>query len=114
MTADELEMIFTTALSEEPSLKSGNNRREAVRAFVEGREHENPYPYRLNFIRDAALAAIKTMGTESEAFNARYPSDMATAGDLIDITLTALNLIVKQAGFVGVNIKDGVITIVRK
>ena len=111
MSPEELAIIFTTALSES-TLQAGAARRD-VRAFVEGRAHENPYPYRITFIRDAALAAIKTMGAEAEAFNARYPSDTATAGDLIDITLTALNLIVKQADFVGVNIKDGVITIVK-
>lgn len=110
MTPDEISAILIAAIGEPDPLRAGIERREAIRNAV----GENPYPYRTDFIRDTAVAAIVTMGDRAEVFNQKYPGDSISAADLIDITLTALNMIVKQAGFAGIRIKEGVITIVKK
>ncbi|SRR6266404_8471902 len=112
MTIDEIAAILVQAISEETPLKEGQRRRDAVREYLgSGPEGTNPYPYRVEWLHATAMAMIGVMGDSAEAFNKKYPSDMVSASDLFDALLTALNMVVKQAGLKGITVSGNVITI---
>lgn len=115
MTPEEIAAIIVSAISEESPLKEGLRRRDAVREYLgSGTGGVNPYPYRIDWLHETAMAMISTMGDCADTFNKKYTSDAISSTDLLDCLVTAMNLVVKQAGMKGVEVRGNVITIVSK
>ncbi len=115
MTIEEIANIIVHAINEEPPLQQGLSRRDKIREHLadpNGNAADNPYPYRTDFIKNTALSCIDTMHDRSVEFNNKYPNDQVSAADLIDVTLTTLDMLVKRLGYKGLDIQGKTIKIV--
>lgn len=68
-------------------------RQEMVEAFNKG---QKPTGYRPQWIVQSARELVAHMATVAEKFNSDHPADQASALDLMDILLTAVNLLKTQ------------------
>jgi hypothetical protein len=97
MTPTELSRAFISLITNNGSrFERAAASREAMKAKQEAGEPLNDY--RSLWIKEASLALIDTLRDQAQKFNDKYQGDVATADDLLAITLTTANLILGQGG----------------
>lgn len=97
MTPEEISTVLTViAENRETSLQNGLRTRETL--LEQMRSGVTPKHYRLDWLRTTALSCIEHAAEASKVFNAKYPGDQISNKDLLDVFMTAANLIVKYSG----------------
>ncbi len=97
MTPDEISTILRIIKNENTSsLENGLKTREEIRQKILA--GETPDHYRVDWLRETALAAIGFIADTAHAFEAKYPNDKISQNDLLDVLINAANMIVKHSG----------------
>lgn len=72
---------------------------------------ESPTGYRVEWVRNTAVAMLKTLENQCEAFDMMHPNDRASATDCLNSVLTLANMLLNAGGMQLVEGDGGVLHI---
>lgn len=79
----------------EAKLRFGMRVREQLRLAIQ--RGEQPQSYRIDWLLKTSDAVFDVMKEHAREFNAEYPHDHISAQDMLDVLLTSVNRLKKQA-----------------
>lgn len=82
--------------NKDQGLKSGLSIRASLAGALS--RGEEVHHYRIDWLRSSSMRVIDLLSVLAKEFNAAHPGDLCSAVDLVDVLVTALNVIKTKAG----------------
>lgn len=97
MTPEEIsEALRLIRANQNSALDNGLKIRDEIRKKIEA--GEEPDHYRVDWLRETALQCIGFIGETAKMFNSEHPNDKISQNDMLDVLITAANMVVKYSG----------------
>ncbi len=92
---NSIAVLHRFVADKDSKIRFGIRVREQLRLALQ--RGEQPVSYRLDWLIEASDAVFACMREKAREFNENYPQDHISAQDLLDVLLTSVNRLKKQA-----------------